>query len=222
MNKRQQKKIAKQQILSNLQQSQGLTKRQAREQYTQSYSHKETSSLTQIAKRNSLATNKIKEFKKKLSTSVNHYSSIINQLHKLVNTLESWRQYYIDNYNIDIKELGVSAWVNSNNLKELKHQMEIQVYDYIYGQNYYQNVIKAMITVGDFHDPDKLIADYLHEGMLNSFNPKFVAKYVRDQFDLMAEEYFYGSDQVRQQQAINNTGAKTFTDNPIDPSMYNK
>lgn len=221
MNKRQQKKIAKQQILSSLQ-SQGLTKRQARNEYATSFAHKETSSLTQIAKRSSSATTKVKDFYNKLKISVNHYSSIINQLHKVVNTLESWRQYYIDNYNIDIKELGVNAWLNTNNLKELKNQMQIQVYDYIYGQNYYQNVIKAMITVGDFHEPDKLIAEYLHEGMLNSFNPKFVAKYVRDQFDLMAEEYFYGSDQVRQQQAINNTGAKTFTDNPIDPSMYNK
>lgn len=218
MNKRQQKKIAKQQILSSLQ-SQGLTKRQAREQYAQSYSNEKTPSLRDIEK----GLTKVQNFIDKYNAIINHHlNSIIPQLDKLVNTLEYWRQYYIDNYNIDIKELGVSAWVNSNNLKELKHQMEIQVYDYIYGQNYYQNVIKAMITVGDFHEPDKLIAEYLHEGMLNSFNPKFVAKYVRDQFDLMAEEYFYGSDQVRQQQAIQATGAKTFTDNPIDPSLYNK
>lgn len=220
MNKRQQKKIAKQQILSSLQ-SQGLTKRQARNEYATSFAHKETSSLTQIAKRGSSSTTKVKHFYNKLKISVNHYSSIINQLHKVVNTLESWRQHYIDKYDIDVKELGIPQWLDANHLKELDNGID-NLKEYLTGNRYIDNLQTAINNVGDTHNVYELIHKYMREEMETTIKSSAVVLHVRNRFELMGEEYFFDSDQVRQQQAIQATGAKTFTDNPIDPSLYNK
>ena len=92
MNKRQQKKIAKQQILSSLQ-SKGLTKRQARNEYATSFAHKETSSLTQIAKRSSSATTKVKDFYNKLKQ--------IRFKDKKIN-VQLMKNYLCDNNDVDV------------------------------------------------------------------------------------------------------------------------
>lgn len=218
MNKRQQKKIAKQQILSNLQQSQGLTKRQAREQYAQSYSNEKTPSLRDIEK----GLTKVQNFIDKYNAIINHHlNSIIPQLDKLVNTLEYWRQYYIDKYDIDVKELGIPQWLDANHLKELDNGID-NLKEYLTGNRYIDNLQTAINNVGDTHNVYELIHKYMREEMETTIKSSAVVLHVRNRFELMAEEYFFDSDQVRQQQAIQATGAKTFTDNPIDPSLYNK
>ena len=220
MNKRQQKKIAKQQILSSLQ-SRGLTKKQARGAYATDYAHKKASSLTEIAKRQHSEITSINQLKDNLKSSVNYYSSIINQIRTQVNSLDHWRSFYLDKYNVDIKELGLSQWLNTNNLDELDKGIE-NFKEELTGNRYLDNVQTAISNVGDSHNVYELIHKYMREEMETTIKPSAVIQHVRNRFELMAEEYFFDSDQIKQQQAIQAIGAKTFTDNPIDPSLYNK
>lgn len=220
MNKRQQKKIAKQQILSSLQ-SRGLTERQARKSYVTDYAHKNTSSLTEIAKRQHSEISSINQLKDNLKSSVNYYSSIINHMLTQVNSLDHWRSFYLDKYNVDIKELGLSQWLDAANLEQLDIGIE-NFKEELTGNRYIDNVQKAITNVGDSHNVYQLIHKYMREEMETTIKPSAVIQHVRNRFELMAEEYFFDSDQIRQQQAIQAIGARTFTDNPIDPSLYNK
>lgn len=220
MNKRQQKKIAKQQILSSLQ-SRGLTKKQARGAYATDYAHKKTSSLTEIAKRQHSEITSINQVKDNLKSSVNYYSSIINQIRTQVNSLDHWRSFYLDKYNVDIKELGLSQWLDAANLEQLDIGIE-NFKEELTGNRYIDNVQKAITNVGDSHNVYQLIHKYMREEMETTIKPSAVIQHVRNRFELMAEEYFFDSDQIKQQQAIQAIGARTFTDNPIDPSLYNK
>lgn len=220
MNKRQQKKIAKQQILSSLQ-SKGLTERQARKSYATDYAHKNTSSLTEIAKRQHSEITSINQLKDNLKSSVNYYSSIINQINAQVNSLDSWRSFYLNQYNVDIKELGLVQWLDTTNLEQLHIGIE-NLKEELTGNRYIDNVQKAITNVGDTYNVYQLIHKYMAEEMETTIKPSAVIQHVRNRFELMAEEYFFDSDQIRQEQAIQAIGARTFTENPIDPSLYNK
>ena len=220
MNKRQQKKIATQQILSSLQ-SRGLTKKQARGAYATDYAHKNTSSLTEIAKRQHSEITSINQLKDNLKSSVNYYSSIINHILTQVNSLDHWRGFYLDKYNVDIKELGLSQWLDTSNLEQLHIGIE-NLKEELTGNKYIDNVQKAITNVGDTHNVYQLIHKYMAEEMETTIKPSAVIQHVKNRFELMAEEYFFDSDQIRQEQAIQAIGAKTFTENPIDPSLYNK
>lgn len=220
MNKRQQKKIAKQQILSSLQ-SKGITEKQARKSYATDYAHKNTSSLTEIAKRQHSEITSINQLKDNLKSSVNYYNSIINQLRIQVNSLDSWRSFYLNEYNVDIKELGLVQWLDTSNLEQLHIGIE-NLKEELTGNKYIDNVQKAITNVGDTHNVYQLIHKYMAEEMETTIKPSAVIQHVRNRFELMAEEYFFDSDQIRQEQAIQAIGAKTFTENPIDPSLYNK
>lgn len=158
---------------------------------------------------------------------VDYYRSIISSKLEEVNSLNDARGLYLASFGFDITELG-NQWVNADELHKLHTLVTTNILEYFEltskSSQYVQNYMRAVSqTTGRTADPFDDLVNILIKEMDNTpDNANSTYRLTLAEFESLADQYFYDSEQYRYKKAAKAINAFIGTEAPIDFNLFNK
>lgn len=231
LNKRQQKKIAKQNILNDIKKKYNVDDKQARtvyknSEYTKLTSRQLSAKSNLLVKNNNVKNNIFDKTIKTGKDAIPYLNSIISTFKQEVNGFKSTVARWLDNHNLDVEELPTKWFRKPLNELDIKLMEFRKDYGLLDNQNdqFIANYMTASSrTIGLVKSPIDDLNNIIKEVMSTQENN------VKDAYDLivlkfekLAEEYFHGSKIESQKEALNYSNAYVGYENPIDPKLFEK